>query len=203
VAGFAVGGPLGALLGVGCLAAASGAAACALAASIVLYGRHDHARPADCIVILGTSARPDGLPGPILEGRVRHAEALYRKGLAPVIVTTGGRGGPGRTESDAARRLALADGIPAGSVESETSSRNTWENFARVRDIMQAHGWTSCIVSTDPFHARRSIAIAREMGIDAVSSPAPVSRGLRGLVKECVSTVKYWNWRLGRAVGRG
>ncbi len=52
----------------------------------------DEAQPADVIVVLG-AAEYRGRPSPVLKARLDHALELYRKGLAPKIMTTGGAGG--------------------------------------------------------------------------------------------------------------
>jgi hypothetical protein len=49
--------------------------------------------PADAIVVFG-AAEYAGRPSPVLRARLDHAYDLYAKHLAPVIMTTGGAGGP-------------------------------------------------------------------------------------------------------------
>jgi uncharacterized SAM-binding protein YcdF (DUF218 family) len=202
--GFSLHGLGGALAAVGGVAAIGVLGVGAVAASIYAYGQQDHQRSADCIIVLGTSARPDGTPGPALAARTRHAEDLFRSGVAPAIIFTGGRGAAGHAESDAAIGLARQDGLPSDHLFAETSSTNTWENFERAKEVMKAHHFTSCIISTDPFHAHRSVQIARELGIDAVSSPAAASPRQKphDLYRETLSTLQYWNYRLDRALHR-
>src|ERR1043166_6224621 len=45
--------------------------------------------PADAIVIFG-AAEYSGRPAPVLRARLDHALELFHRGLAPVIITTGG-----------------------------------------------------------------------------------------------------------------
>src|SRR5215472_7398872 len=52
----------------------------------------DEAQPADVIIVLG-AAEYRGKPSPVLRARLDHALDLYRRGLAPRILTTGGAGG--------------------------------------------------------------------------------------------------------------
>src|ERR1700761_5197289 len=54
------------------------------------YATHDQARPADAIAVFG-AAEYDGRPSPVLRARLDHALSLYREGLAPLIITLGGR----------------------------------------------------------------------------------------------------------------
>ena len=54
-----------------------------LCLAAVVYGsRHDAARPADAIVVLG-AAQYNGHPSPVLKARLDHAIVLYRRHLAP------------------------------------------------------------------------------------------------------------------------
>ena len=52
----------------------------------------DEARPADAIVVFG-AAEYNGAPSPVLKARLDHAMELDDRGLAPVLITTGGSGG--------------------------------------------------------------------------------------------------------------
>ena len=51
--------------------------------------------PADAIVVMG-AAQWDGRPSPVLQARLDHALDLYRRGLAPLVVVTGGKQQIGR-----------------------------------------------------------------------------------------------------------
>src|SRR5687767_2551297 len=67
---------------------------------VLLWQRIDARRPAQAIVVLG-AAQWDGRPSPVLRARVDHAVGLWKKGFAPVLIMTGGRG-PGDTTTEAA-----------------------------------------------------------------------------------------------------
>src|SRR3990170_4264652 len=77
---------------------------------VVLWQHLDARRPARAIVVLG-AAQWDGKPSPVLRARVDHAIHLWRRGLAPVLIMTGGKG-TGDTTSEAAveRRYAIGKG---------------------------------------------------------------------------------------------
>ena len=73
-----------------------------------LASRHDGAKAADAIVVLG-AAQYDGRPSPVLTARLDHALDLWKQGLAPIIVVTGGkRPGDRFTEATASRELLAA-----------------------------------------------------------------------------------------------
>ena len=60
-----------------------------VAGYIAWTGQRDDARPADAIIVLGAAAY-DAKPSPVFEERIRHGIDLYKRGLAPKIIFTGG-----------------------------------------------------------------------------------------------------------------
>ncbi|HEY4627198.1 MAG TPA: YdcF family protein, partial [Blastococcus sp.] len=75
--------------------------------------RQDSRPVSDAIVVLG-SAQYNGVPSSIFEARLQHAVRLYEDGVAPVIVTVGGKAtGDQFTEAEAGRDYLANAGIPA------------------------------------------------------------------------------------------
>jgi uncharacterized SAM-binding protein YcdF (DUF218 family) len=140
-------------------------------------GRRWQPATADCIVVPGAAVSEDGSPSDFLRARVANAVAMHLEGLSPHIVFTGGLRQGSRPEAEVARALAVAAGLPAASLHMETESRNTLENFLHARDLMASHGWTTCLISTDPVHMRRCLWIARDLGLRAHPAPAFASPG--------------------------
>jgi uncharacterized SAM-binding protein YcdF (DUF218 family) len=133
--------------------------------------RVDDRRPVDAVVVLG-AAQYDGTPSSIFAYRLRHAEALYERGLAPVIVTTGGsRAGDAFTEAEAGRRYLLERGVPASAVVAIGEGADTLGSQRAVADRAQEAGWNSAIVVSDPRHALRARTMARDNGLEAWTSP--------------------------------
>jgi uncharacterized SAM-binding protein YcdF (DUF218 family) len=125
----------------------------------------------DCIIVPGARALANGSPGASLEARISHAVELWKGGWAPNLLTTGGRGGSGAIESQVSRRWAELHGVPDAAIAEENQSHTTWQNFIYARDVMRAHGWKSCLISTDPFHEPRCLLIARDLGLEAHAAP--------------------------------
>jgi vancomycin permeability regulator SanA len=70
-------------------------------------GERDERRPADAIVVMG-AAQYDGRPSPVFAARIDHAIDLYRAGVAPRLVVTGGKAeGDRTTEAATARAYAI------------------------------------------------------------------------------------------------
>ena len=148
-----------------------------VAAYITWVGQRDDARPADAIIVLGAAAY-DAKPSPVFEERIRHGIDLYKRGLAPKLIFTGGYGGVGArfSESQVARRYALRQGVPDKAILIESLSRNTHDNLCQASLLMQQHQLHDVIVVSDPLHMARALRISKELGIRAVGSPTPTSR---------------------------
>ena len=148
-----------------------------VAAYIIWVGQRDDAAPADAIIVLGAAAY-DAKPSPVFEERIRHGIDLYKRGLAPTLIFTGGYGGVGArfSESQVARRYALRQGVPEKAILIESLSRNTHDNLRQASLLMQQHQLHDVIVVSDPLHMARALRISKELGIRAVGSPTPTSR---------------------------
>ncbi len=134
--------------------------------------RAEDAKPADVIIVLGCSVWPGERPSPALEARSRHAIALYKSGLAPYMILTGGVGTYPPAEAEIMRRLAVAAGVPSEALVLDTTAHSTEESMQNIREIMDAHGWKTALIVSDPFHMLRAETMARDLGISGYGSPA-------------------------------
>lgn len=146
---------------------------------IVATGRRDEARPAAAIVVMG-AAQYMGRPSPVLRARLDHAIALWKRGMAPRMIFTGGRG-DGDTTSEAAvgRRYAMRRGVPDSAIVLETEGRTTRESLQGVVDLMEERPSRDVILVSDPFHMLRLSILARRLGLEPLTSPtrtSPISR---------------------------
>ncbi len=133
----------------------------------------DEARPADIIVVLG-AAEYRGRPSPVLEARLNPALVLYLKGLAPLILTTGGAGGdPVYTEGEVGRAYLSRHGVPPESVLIEPEGESTAHSTAAVAEIMRRRGLTRCIVVSDGYHIYRVKKMLEFRGLEVYGSPRP------------------------------
>jgi uncharacterized SAM-binding protein YcdF (DUF218 family) len=168
--------------------------------------QEDH-RVSDAIVVLG-AAQYGGRPSPVLEARLRKAQALWEDGVAPVVVTVGG-GAPGddTTEAQAGRNWLTSNGVPAEAVVAVAEGDNTQSSLDAVGEVFGEQGWTTAVLVTDPWHTFRSKALADAAGIDAVAAPARSGPAvqtretqLRYIVRESLA---YYRWRLTGESGQG
>lgn len=154
---------------------AAAAAAALLVVAIYRQARTDQAGPAAAIVVMGT-AQWNGVPGPVLRARLDHALDLYRRGLAPLLVVTGGRApGDAFTEAEAARAYLIEQGVPADAILMENAGRDTWESMNGIAAVARQAGLTRLLLVSDGFHLFRSKLMARDLGLAAAAAPAPNS----------------------------
>jgi uncharacterized SAM-binding protein YcdF (DUF218 family) len=147
-----------------------------VAAYIVWVGERDQAAPVDVIIVLGAAAY-DRNPSPVFKERIRHGIDLYKRGLAPYLIFTGGFGnGAPYSESQVARSFALKQGVPPQAILIETRSRTTRQNLQQARALMEANHLRRALIVSDPLHMARALRLARELDIDALGSSTPTSR---------------------------
>jgi uncharacterized SAM-binding protein YcdF (DUF218 family) len=155
--------------------------AAALLAALLLIGstalaiwwnaRQDSRPVSDAIVVLG-SAQYNGVPSSIFEARLEHAITLYEDGVAPVIVTVGGKAaGDAFTEADAGREYLAKGGIPDDALLAVPEGVDTLESIRAVTTAFDERGWTTAVLVSDPWHVMRAERMAEDAVIHASSSP--------------------------------
>jgi uncharacterized SAM-binding protein YcdF (DUF218 family) len=157
--------------------------------------RHDGARKAEAIVVMG-AAQYNGRASPALQNRLDHALALYRRGLAPLVVVTGGRQtGDRYTEATVGYDFLRRNGVPDRAIRKEVQGRTTYESLASVRRFLRKEGLDDVVLVGGPATAERLAGIADDLGLRAAVSPSPGRPGLGQLMKETAGVA------VGRIIG--
>jgi uncharacterized SAM-binding protein YcdF (DUF218 family) len=132
----------------------------------------DEARPAGAIVVFG-AAEYNGHPSPVLKARLDQAFALEERGLAPIVITTGGHGAdPVYTEAAVSRDYLVQLGVPENSVFTDEESETTWESVRAAAHILMQRHASTCVAVSDGFHLCRVRLMFQSLGITAYTSPA-------------------------------
>jgi len=135
----------------------------------------DEARPASAIVVFG-AAQYNGAPSPVFKARLDQAFDLEEQGLAPLVITTGGRGGdPHYSEAGVGEDYLVQKGVDAGKILIEDHSDTTYESVASVSRLLRQRHAPTCLVVSDGFHIYRVKRMFEAQGISAYGSPAPDS----------------------------
>ena len=162
--------------------------------------RKDESQKADAIVVFG-AAEYAGHPSPVYRARLDHAYTLFREGMAPLIITTGGGAqDPHFTEGGVGRDYLVARGVPDRNIIAETQSSDTSESAARVANIFRANGVHTCLAVSDSYHMFRVKQMLGREGVTVYASPRPDSHlpspweRTRLKLREVMS---YTAWKLG------
>ena len=156
---------------------------------------------ADAIVVFG-AAEYSGRPSPVLKARLDHALDLFHRGLAPVVITTGGAAAdPKFSEGGVGKDYLMRHGVPERSLIAETQGKDTSQSAERVAVIMHANGLHSCIAVSDAYHVFRIRKLLEHENVGPVFvAPRPDSRP-RGLAQRMVAVLResasFFLWRLG------
>ncbi len=133
--------------------------------------RVDDRTPADAIVVLG-AAQYNGVPTPVFQARLEHAAALYEQGIAPQIITVGGnQPGDLYTEAGAGRAYLTQLGVPPEAILAVETGSNTVGSLEAVAQTVRDQGGESVVLVSDPTHSYRSRMMARDVGLEAWTSP--------------------------------
>jgi uncharacterized SAM-binding protein YcdF (DUF218 family) len=159
----------------------------------------DEAQQADVIIVLG-AAEYRGRPSPVLRARLDHALKLYRQGLAPRILTTGGAGGdPIFTEGGVGRSYLVGKGVPSESIVVEMEGESTVHSVAAAGEILRRMGLQSAIVVSDGYHIYRVKKMLQANGLTVYGSPRPDGQdhGLYERWQYVKQAIGYVLWSLG------
>ena len=173
-----------------------------LALRIEKQSVRDEANRSDMIIVMG-AAEYQGRPSPVLRARLDHAVALYRAGYAPLILTTGGKGGdPKFTEAEVGRSYLIDRGVPPERIVVENQGETTAQSLAGAFEIMQRMALRSCIVVSDGYHIFRAKKYLQAEGLTVfgsprVSNPQPEWKEWWEYLRQAVG---FTLWQMGLAV---
>jgi uncharacterized SAM-binding protein YcdF (DUF218 family) len=165
---------------------------------IRFFAGQDQAVPSDAIAVFG-AAEYDGRPSPVYRARLDHAEDLYSRGIAPLIITLGGDGGDQYSEGGVGREYLMGAGVPESAIIAETESRSTAEAARRLAVIARANAFRRLVVVSDDTHLFRIHAMCAANGLDVLTSPRPrvaVASGSGDTEPIIHEILSYTAWRL-------
>ncbi len=154
----------------------------AVVLAVAVQSTRDQAATADAIVVLG-AAQYNGRPSPVFRARLNHAAALYQRGLAPVLLVTGGVGtGDSLNEAVVGRAYLARLGLPVEALIALPAGDDTYASLAEVARWFEGRASRRVLLVSDGFHMLRLRIIARRLHLVPLTSPAtgsPIRANLR------------------------
>ena len=171
------------------------------ALQVVLSGQFDDRTTSQAIVVM-SSGSYWGDRGPVQQARLAHAAELYRQGVAPVVMLTGGA-----RAADQAKALLESNGVPTNDIVAFTTGGDTTGTLEVIAGVLRDLGLSSATVVTDPAQAARAQATASTLGIDAHVSPVKDGPGTaltsEYVGRETIALLRYYamtRWMLPQVI---
>lgn len=123
----------------------------------------------DAVMVLGAFVYESGEPSPVLQDRLLYAYELYSKGKAKKILVSGDHGTKEYDEVNAMRSFLIEKGVPKEDIFMDHAGFDTYDSMYRAKEIFQVE---TLLISTQEFHIKRAIYLARRMGMDAYGYPS-------------------------------
>lgn len=154
--------------------------------------------PAHSIAVLG-AAQYSGVPSSVFAARLDQAAALYNRGVAPTIVTVGGKQeGDLYTEGASGKAYLEDQGIPADAIVAIETGSDTLGSIDAIAEHLIAEGNTDVVVVSDPWHSLRARTMARDAGLHAWTAPTRTGPAvytresqLHGIIRETFALLWY------------
>jgi len=170
---------------------AAGAGTAGLAAillQITLFGMSDYRAPADVAVVYGARAYPDGRCSDALADRVEAGAALYRQGLVPRLLMSGGPvagaapGDAASNEPEAMKRLAMRLGVPESAILLDPQGVSTVATAQNTAELAREHHWRRILIVSHFYHLSRSKLTMQRAGVGRFAQVRSVPAPMRGRV---------------------
>lgn len=138
----------------------------------------------EMIVVLGGGTESNAPPrqGVEINGagdRMLQAARLYREGVAPKILLSGGNitwlGNRPSTPAEEMQEILLFMGVPQDALVLQTESQNTYEDALYSAEILRSEGIERIVLVTSAAHMPRSAALFEKQGIEVIPAPADFS----------------------------
>jgi uncharacterized SAM-binding protein YcdF (DUF218 family) len=162
---------------------------------IYVQSSKNELNPSDAVIVLG-AAQFDGTPTEVFANRLDHAFDLVKTGVAPRVITVGGKQPGDRfTEAQAGKKYLVSKGLKRSKIFAVPMGSDTYESIAAIALLMKMKNWKSVTVVSDPAHVARSKIIMQAFGFDAYSSPTQSGPGtevsLDYLIRETGGTLQF------------
>ncbi|MDO5435357.1 MAG: YdcF family protein [Clostridia bacterium] len=148
----------------------------------------------DAIIVLGAQVLPTGEPSVQLQWRLDAAMKAWQEKNVPVVVCGAKGADEPETEASVMKAYLEKNGIPAESILTDDASFSTQQNLRNALALLDGTDAGKVLIVTSDYHLPRSLAIAEDLGLDAVGtgSPCKPEYWLKNHAREVLAWCKYW-----------
>lgn len=124
---------------------------------------------ANVAIVLGASVIGTSTLSVVLRERADTAIELYNKHKVAKILVSGDNSDVTHNEVDPVGKYLVSKGVPKTAIFLDHAGFDTYSSMYRASSVFLVE---SIIIVTQPFHLKRAIFIARQIGMDAYGVPA-------------------------------
>lgn len=164
----------------------------------------DDLNPAEFIVVLSSNLNSDGSADATTLSRTLKGISLYKQGLAPKILLSGGIVGNNTANlAGVMAQIAFDEDVPESDIIIENRSKSTLQNALFAHEFIEFSN--SIIIVTSPFHAPRSSLTFQAIGFTntqmaTTGKDRPMLKQLRNIAREVpafwFNFIRYPVWRV-------
>ena len=149
----------------------------------------------DAIIVLGAQVKADGTPSVQLSWRLDAAAEAYRNRPVPILVCGAQGADEPMPEAVAMRDVLAENGIPDEMILMDPDSRDTRQNLTNAKTLLsRMENVRKVLVVSSDYHVPRALALAGDMGFEAVGLGAPCKPEywIKNHARETLAWIKYW-----------
>lgn len=165
-------------------------------AQMAFFGTTDYRAPADVAVVFGARVYPDLRLSTTVEDRMNTAIELYKDGLVPRILLTGGVDADGVDETEGMKNYAIEHGVGVGDLIIDNEGVNTDASVANTALIITEEGFDTVLAVSQFYHLPRIKMAYRAKRMNVRTVPAPASRPIPQtpafMAREIPAFWMYW-----------
>ncbi len=170
-------------------------------AQMAFFGTTDYRRQADAIVVFGAKVDANGKASIALADRVYTGVQLYKEGLAPVIIMSGGIEPTGSNEAQVMSDLAASEGVPASAILQDTNGFDTQASVNDTTAMFRSKGFRTVLAVSHFYHLPRIKLTYARAGYDVFTVPSrdtPIGPNTMIIAREIPA---FWLYYVRSALG--
>lgn len=164
--------------------------------TVTAAGLWDDIQPSDIGVVLGSQVLVRGHPSPRLQARLDKAAELYRQGMFPRVLVSGGIERNGISEAQVMANYLVSQGVPREAILLDEHGNTTQATALNTAQIMRDGKLESAMIVTEYFHIPRARLAFDKAGIPVIRNAHADYVSWRGVFystpRELAAIPVYW-----------